>query len=108
MKVSISFLHFEHTPALDEKIKSVSAKMSKFFNDEGSIKWACYRRNNEHVAEVNYRAPHQEYHAKSSASNMFESIDKTFDKIEKQALKKKDKMNKIHRGSSIETIINGY
>jgi putative sigma-54 modulation protein len=108
MKVTISFLHFDHTPAIDEKIKNVSAKMSKFFNDEGSIKWACYKRNNEHVAEVNFIAPHQEYHAKSSSRNMFESIDKTLDKIEKQALKVKDRMNKLHRGSSIESVINGY
>jgi putative sigma-54 modulation protein len=41
MKVSSSFLHFEHTPALDEKIADASSKMSKFFNDNGTIKWSC-------------------------------------------------------------------
>jgi putative sigma-54 modulation protein len=99
MKVSSSFLHFEHTPALDDKIKEASSKMSKFFNDEGKIRWACYVRGNEHVAEVNYIAPHHEYHAKASTHhNMYESIDKALAKIEKQALKQKDRFNKLHRG----------
>ena len=98
MKVSSSFIHFEHTPALDEKIKEASAKMSKFFNDEGTIKWSCYVKNNEHFAEVNYLATHCEYHATASSENMYESIEQASNKIEKQASKQKDKNNKLHRG----------
>jgi putative sigma-54 modulation protein len=98
MKVSSSFLHFEHTPALDEKIKEASNKLSKFFSDKGNIRWSCYVRNGEHLAEVNYSALHCEYHAKASSDNMYESIDLALDKIKKQAFKQKDKFNKLHRG----------
>ena len=100
MKVLSSFLHFEHTPSLDEKIKEVSAKMAKFLNDLGTIKWSCYVKNGEHHSEVNYFAPHNEYHAKACSDNMYESIDLVVSKIEKQALKHKEKFNKIHRGKS--------
>lgn len=97
MKVSSSFLHFEHTPALDEKIKEASAKISKLFNEEGTMKWACSIKNGEHCAEVNYFAPHGEYHASASSDTMYESIDLVLSKIEKQAFKQKDKLNKLHR-----------
>ena len=100
MKISSSFLHFEHTPALDAKISEASSKMSKFFDDKGSVKWFCYVRNGEHCAEVNYFAPHAEYHAKASSETMYASIDMALSKIEKQAQKHKDRFNKLHRGKN--------
>ena len=99
MKVLSSFLHFEHTPALDDKIKEASIKMSMFFNDEGTMKWSCYVNNGDHFAEINYFAPHCEFHAKAISNNMYESIDLALEKIEKQASKKRDRLNKIHHGN---------
>jgi putative sigma-54 modulation protein len=97
MKISSSFLHFEHTPALDEKIQEASSKMNKFFDGEGKIKWSCYLKNNMQYAEVSYHASHCEYHATACTENMYESIDLALSKIEKQAYKQKDKYNKLHR-----------
>ena len=97
MKITTSFLHLEHTPALDAKIHEASAKLTKFFNDKGTIKWSCYVKNGEHFAEIYYHAPHCEYHAKAWSENLYYSIDMAVEKIEKQAAKKKDKYNKIHR-----------
>jgi putative sigma-54 modulation protein len=98
MKVSSAFLHFEHTPTLDEKIKEASGKLSKFFNNNGIVKWSCYVKNGDHVAEANYLASHCEYHATAYSDNMYESIDMALNKIEKQATKQKEKFNKVHRG----------
>ncbi len=97
MKITTSFLHLEHTPALDDKIKETSSKLIKFFKDKGTIKWSCYVKNGEHFAEIYYHAPHCDYHAKASSLNLYHSIDLAVEKIEKQAAKKKDKFNKIHR-----------
>lgn len=97
MKLSSSFLHFEHTPALDEKIKEASEKMSKFFQDQGTLTWTCYLQKNISFTEVNYKGPHCEYHAKASSEDMYECIDLAINKIEKQAFKTKEKFNKIHR-----------
>ncbi len=105
MKITTSFLHLEHTPALDEKIKETSEKLAKFFNDKGTIKWSCYVKNGEHFAEIYYHAPHCEYHAKAWSDNLYHSIDMAVDKIEKQAFKKKDKYNKIHRDEAYIIIL---
>lgn len=97
MKITTSFLHLEHTPALDEKIKEASAKLEKFFNAKGSLKWSCYVKNGQHFAEIYFHAPSCEYHAKASSENMYFSIDMAIEKIEKQMFKKKEKFNKLHR-----------
>jgi len=97
MKITVSFLHLEHTPALDEKIKEKSEKLRKYFHDQGQMKWSCYVKNGEHCAEVFYHAPTCEYHAKASSDNLYHSIDMVIDKVEKQIYKKKEKYNKIHR-----------
>lgn len=104
MKITTSFLHLEHTPALDEKIKEASSKLAKFFQDKGTIKWSCYVKNGEHFAEIYYHAPHCEYHAKAWSPNLYHSVDMAVEKIEKQAYKKKEKFNKIHQERS-EVII---
>ena len=97
MKITTSFLHLEHTEALDEKIQESSVKLEKFFKANGSIKWSCYVNNGQHFAEIQFRAPHCEYHAKAFSDSMYYSIDLAVEKIQKQAFKKKDKYNKIHR-----------
>jgi putative sigma-54 modulation protein len=97
MKITTSFLHLEHTPALDEKIKKESERLAKFFSDKGTLKWSCYVKNGVHTAELNYLAPGCEFHAKASSENLYQSIDMAVEKIEKQVSKKKDKYNKVHR-----------
>ena len=97
MKITTSFLHLEHTEALDFKIKEASAKLEKFFKDKGTMKWSCYVKNGQHFAEIYYHAPHCEYHAKACSDNMYHTIDMAVEKIEKQVYKKKEKFNKIHR-----------
>jgi putative sigma-54 modulation protein len=97
MKITVSFLHLEHTEALDTRIKEKSEKLTKYFQDKGTMKWSCYVKNGEHYAEVNYHAPQCDYHAKAKSDNMYHTIDLVMDKIEKQVYKKKDKFSKIHR-----------
>lgn len=97
MKITISFLHLEHTQALDERIREKSLKLAKYFNDKGTMKWNCYVKNGVHYAEVTYHAQSFEYHAKGHSDSLYKTIDIVLEKIEKQVIKKKEKFNKIHR-----------
>lgn len=99
MKITTSFLHLEHTPALDAKIFEASEKFEKFFHGQGTLKWSCYVKNGQHFAEVYFHAPNFEFHAKASSDNMYHSIDLAVEKIEKQMFKMKQKFNKMHRKS---------
>lgn len=97
MKISSSFLHLDHTPALDQKIQDASEKIAKYFEDKGSVKWFCYVQNNEHVAEINILSHHTDFHAKASSNNLYDSINLALEKIKKQAMKQKGKYNRLHR-----------
>lgn len=90
-------MHLEHTPALDERIKEKTAKLEKFFDGKGHVKWHCYVKNGEHYSEVSYFGPNCEYHAKACADNLYKTFDMVIEKIEKQVHKKKDKWTKMHR-----------
>jgi putative sigma-54 modulation protein len=92
MKITISFLHLDHTPALDERIQEKSMKLNKYLNGRTHLKWSCFVKDGEHTAEVILVGPHFEYRASASTDNLYKTIDVVMEKIEKQLSKRKDKM----------------
>ena len=101
MKVTISFIHLEHTPSLDERIQNKSKKLEKFLGGKGHVKWHCYVKENQHYAEVDLIGPHYEYHATASTDSLYKTIDQVVGKLEKQISKRKEKWkNKMHRKNS--------
>ena len=97
MKIISSFKHLEHTPALDEKIKSKSQKLKKYFDGNLEVFWTCSARDGDHQAEVKILGPGFEYHASSQSETLYKSIDIAVSKIEKQVHKKKSmRRNHIH------------
>jgi putative sigma-54 modulation protein len=98
MKVTISFKHLEHTPALDKKINDKSSKFEKYFEGKGSIKWTCYVKDGYHYSEAHLYGPQFEYYAKAKSENLYKSFDMVVSKLEKQLDKKKNLVkNKLHR-----------
>lgn len=91
MKVTISFLHLEHTEALDERIHEKSAKLKKFIDGEINLKWSCYVKEGNHYAEVDLNGPTFHYHATGHTDSLYKTIDVVVDKLEKQLSKKKGK-----------------
>ena len=97
MKLTISFKHLDHTPALDERIQEKSEKFEKYFQGNTNVQWFCWVHNNEHWAEIKIHGPKFNFFAKASADNMYKSLDLVVDKIERQLEKQKDQMrNKLH------------
>jgi putative sigma-54 modulation protein len=92
MKIVSSFKQLEHTPALDEKIKSKSQKLKKFFDGNVEVHWTCYVRDDgAHCADIKLLGPNFEYHAGAHSEKLYKSLDLAINKIEKQVSKKKDK-----------------
>ncbi|WP_127714726.1 ribosome hibernation-promoting factor, HPF/YfiA family [Halobacteriovorax sp. HLS] len=91
MKVTISFLHLEHTQALDERIHEKSAKLEKFIDGEIKLKWSCFVKDGQHYAEVDLNGPMFHYHATGHTDSLYKTIDVVVDKLEKQLSKRKGK-----------------
>ena len=102
MKVTISFLHLEHTPALDERIHEKSEKLGKYLEGNHNIKWNCYVKEGNHYAEVSLSGPTFSYHAKGHSDSLYKTIDVVMDKLERQLSKQKDKW-KERRSKSSQT-----
>ncbi|MEH0860679.1 MULTISPECIES: ribosome hibernation-promoting factor, HPF/YfiA family [unclassified Halobacteriovorax] len=93
MKVTVSFRHLEHTPALDERIHEKSEKIAKYLDGNLHLKWSCeVRDGREHYAEIEVLGPGFDFHAEAHSENLYKTIDLAVAKIEKQVQKKKEKM----------------
>lgn len=98
MKLTIEFLHLEHTEALDQRIKEKSEKINKYFNGQSHLKWHCYVKDGQHFAELHINCAHSNFHAKAHSENLYKTLDIVVDRLEKQINKKKQKVkNRIHR-----------
>lgn len=98
MKVTIEFLHLDHTESLDQRITEKSEKFTKYFDRETNLKWTCSVKEGIHYAECVLKCGTVTYFAKGKADNLYKTIDLVCDKIEKQLVKKKEKTkNKLHR-----------
>jgi putative sigma-54 modulation protein len=101
MKLTISFKHLEHTPALDEKIREKSDRLSKFFDDNFTVDWVCWVEDNHHWAEMKVHGRKSNFFAKGSADTMYKVLDVVVEKMERQLEKHKQMITeKIHNDHS--------
>lgn len=106
MKVSISFKHLDHTPALDERIMEKSKRLEKYFEGKSDCKWICFVKSGIHYAEISLRGPHYDYFAVGTSDSLYKSLDLALEKIERQICKRKEKIkNKIHRDKKQEGLV---
>lgn len=84
MNVNITFRHMEHTPALDEIIRTKSEKFSKWLGQATDVKWTCWTEGLDHCAEVTVHSGHKEYFAKAHADDMYKAFDLIVHKIQNQ------------------------
>lgn len=98
MKVTIEFLHLDHTESLDDRITEKSEKFEKYFDHEPKLNWTCFVKEGVHYSECTLKVSNQNFHAKAKSDSMYKTIDLVVDKIERQVVKKKEKVkNKMHR-----------
>lgn len=94
MKFVISFRHMEHTPALDDLIKTKSQKLEKFVKDENAeLHWTCWVENKTQIAELTLRNAKHDFAAKSETEDLYKSVDDVVRKMEKQLAHQHDKFS---------------
>jgi putative sigma-54 modulation protein len=92
MKITSSFKHLEHTPAIDQKIQDKSQKLNKYFEGNFEVQWTCHVRDDgAHCADIKIIGPSFEYHAGAHSETLYKSLDMVISKIERQIQKKKSK-----------------
>jgi putative sigma-54 modulation protein len=100
MNISITFRHMNATDAVKGYATEKLAKMQRFLRTplKGQVTLSCQHDRLHHV-EVDVHAGPDHFHAHETSEDMYASIDKVMDKIERQIVSAKGSMTAKKKGA---------
>jgi len=100
MNISITFRHMEATDAVKGYANEKVARMQRFLRApmKGQVTLSC-QQDRLHSVEVDIHAGHDHFHAHETSEDMYASIDKVTDKIERQILSAKESVTARKKGA---------
>ena len=96
MQIKITGHHFEVTPALRAYVTEKMQKLARHFDQVNSINVILNIEKLQQVAEATVNAGGRTIFAVESAMDMYASIDKLADKLDRQVRRYKDRITDHH------------
>jgi putative sigma-54 modulation protein len=93
MQINLSGHHVEITEALRENVNTKMAKLSRHFDHINNVNIVLTIEKLNQIAEASIHVSGTDIHAKAENADMYVSIDNLVDKLDRQILKYKGKMN---------------
>ena len=84
MNISITFRHLEATDAIKAHVNDKMAKLQRFLKQPMTAKVTLSLDGHEHVAEVRVSSGSEHHEAHETSTDMYASIDRVADKLERQ------------------------
>jgi putative sigma-54 modulation protein len=86
MNISITFRQMEATDAVKNYANEKVARLQKFLRRplKGQVTLSCQDGGRSHHAEVDVHAGSEHFHAHETSEDMYATIDKVIDKLERQ------------------------
>jgi putative sigma-54 modulation protein len=104
MNISITFRHMDASEAIKEYARDKVSKLQKFLRQPMSAKVTLSLDKLSHVAETQISSGGAHLEAKEVSDDMYASIDKVIDKLERQIRGTKGvAQSKMRRGSTLRT-----
>lgn len=101
MKFIVSGKNIDVTDALRERIESKIGKLSKFFNADTDVHATMSVEKNRQIIEVTIHYKGMIFRAEQATEDMYASIDKVVDVLEKQIVKNKTRLEKRFKDESL-------
>ena len=97
MNITISGHHLEVTPAIREHIQSKLERIMRHFDQVIDITVTITvdklkEKEKRHKADINLHVPGKDIHVESMAHDLYAAIDLLMDKLDRQVIKHKDKI----------------
>lgn len=92
MNLSISGRHLEVTPAINAYVKNKMARVARHFDNVIDTQVILSIERLNHMAEVTMRLPGKDLHCEATDENLYGAIDLLADKIDRQVIKYKSKV----------------
>ncbi len=93
MQINLSGHHVEITEALRENVNTKMTKLSRHFDHINKVHIVLTVEKANQIAEASIHVSGNDIHAKAENADMYASIDNLVDKLDRQILKYKGKMN---------------
>jgi putative sigma-54 modulation protein len=104
MKITTTARHYELTPALkdyaEKKVYNLKKYFDQIFNAQITFSMEKYR----HAVEIAVHVNGKDFNGREESEDMYASIDRAIDKLERQILKHKGKIKKRKSHQKISTI----
>ena len=99
MNIAITFRQMESTDAVKGYAHDKVGRLQKFLREpmSGQVKLSCQSR--QHSAEVDLHSGGSHYHAHETSEDMYATIDKVIDKLERQIRGRKSSQKGKERAS---------
>jgi putative sigma-54 modulation protein len=99
MNISITFRHMDTTDAVKIYASEKIAKLQRFLRApmKAQVTLSC-QQDRLHRVEVDIHSGHDHFHAHETSEDMYASIDKVTDKIERQILSAKESVKARFKG----------
>lgn len=94
MKFKIIGRNLEITEALRDSVEKKMSRLEKYFNDDVEAKVTLFVEKNSQVIEVTIPANGVIHRGEEAKSDMYTAIDSVVDKIERQIIKHKNKIER--------------
>ena len=100
MNISITFRHMDATDAVKGYATDKVSKMQRFLRSpmKSQVTLSC-QQDRLHRVEVEIHAGRAHFHAHETSEDMYASIDKVVDKIERQILSAKESIRARRKGA---------
>jgi putative sigma-54 modulation protein len=92
MQTSVTFRHMDASAALKEHALDRSSRLKKYFDEAAEAHVVLTLERYLHKAEINIMAAGLAICGKEASSDMYNSIDRAMEKIEKQVRRYRDKL----------------
>ncbi len=104
MKTTITARKFELTPDLKAYIERKFAKLDKFFNEDADAKITMAVEKDRQKAEATIHSQNMIFRVEEITGDMYTSIDKTIDAVERQIRKHKTRLEKKLKAGSMAAL----
>src|SRR5271165_3780070 len=100
MNIAVTFRHMNATEAVKTYATDKVARMQRFLREpmKGQVTLSC-QQDRLHRVEVDVHAGHAHFHAHETSEDMYASIDKVADKIERQIVSAKESVSSKKKGA---------
>ncbi|MFW5891382.1 MAG: ribosome hibernation-promoting factor, HPF/YfiA family [bacterium] len=102
MNIKFTGRHFDITDALKEHAEKKTSKFKHFFDVINEIDLVMEKENTIFKASATFDVNKKRFHIETKEQDMYESVDKLMDKIERKVRRFRDKVTDHHRKSISE------